>query len=194
MRVFGVPGGGGDRVGSRTLARESTVVHDDGQHHADEELSVVQIAERGGVALSVLHFYKREDLISSTLIAGNQRRYRRSVLRRVAVIRAAQRAGIPLALVADSFSALPGDGVPSQVDWQRVSEGWRGELGTRIAALEKLRGSLGGCIGCGCLSLAECGFVNPDDEVAGIKPGARAFDTAAFNLAFDAASGQPPQT
>lgn len=150
--------------------------------------------ERGGVAVSALHFYERQDLNSSTRIPGNQRRYRRSVLRRFAVIRAAQRAGIPLALMADSFSALPGDGVPSQVDWQRLSERWRGELDTRIAALEKLRGSLGGCIGCGCLSLAECSFVNPDDKVAGIKHGARDFDTPALNLAFDAASGQPPQT
>ncbi|MCQ9162874.1 redox-sensitive transcriptional activator SoxR [Arthrobacter sp. STN4] len=148
----------------------------DGRHRADEELSVGQLAERGGVTVSALHFYERQGLISSTRTPGNQRRYRRSVLRRVAVIRAAQRAGIPLALVADSFSELPSDGVPTQADWQRLSEHWRGELDTRIAALEKLRGSLGGCIGCGCLSLAECGFVNPNDQVAGTRPGARAFD------------------
>jgi MerR family redox-sensitive transcriptional activator SoxR len=158
---------------------------DDGTHHsagsqhsANEQLSVGQLAERSGASVSALHFYERQGLIFSTRTAGNQRRFRRSVLRRVAVIRAAQRAGIPLSLVAESFAELPSDGVPNSADWQRLSEHWRGELDARIEALEKLRGSLGGCIGCGCLSLAECGFVNPDDQVAGTRPGARAFDPA----------------
>lgn len=143
---------------------------------ATEQLSVGQLSERSGVSVSALHFYERRGLISSRRTAGNQRRYPRSVLRRVAVIRAAQRAGIPLLVVAESFSELPVDGVPTRDDWQRLSEHWRAELDARIAALEKLRGSLGGCIGCGCLSLAECSFVNPDDQEAGHGPGARAFD------------------
>lgn len=142
----------------------------------EELLSVGQVAQRGGVSVSALHFYERQGLIFSTRSSGNQRRYPRSVLRRVAVIRAAQRAGIPLSLVGAVFGELPEHGVPSQADWQRLSEHWQAELDVRIAALQKLRGSLGGCIGCGCLSLAECGFVNPDDEVAGKGPGARAFD------------------
>ena len=135
-----------------------------------------QVAERAGLSVSALHFYERQGLIFSSRTSGNQRRYARSVLRRVAVIRAAQRAGIPLALVAEVFGELPEHGVPSQDDWQRLSEHWQTELDARIAALEKLRGSLGGCIGCGCLSLAECGFVNPNDQMAGRRPGARAFD------------------
>jgi len=141
-----------------------------------EQMSVGQVGERGGVSVSALHFYERQGLISSTRTAGNQRRYTRSVLRRVAVIRAAQRAGIPLSLVAGVFAELPRDGVPTQADWQRLSEHWQSELDARITALEKLRGSLGGCIGCGCLSLAECGFVNPDDLQSLKGPGARAFD------------------
>ncbi|WP_353848891.1 redox-sensitive transcriptional activator SoxR, partial [Arthrobacter sp.] len=135
--------------------------------HASEQLSVGQLAERSGASVSALHFYERRGLISSGRTAGNQRRYSRAVLRRVAVIRAAQRAGIPLALVAESFAELPVGAVPTRDDWQRMSEHWRGELDVRIAALQQLRGSLGGCIGCGCLSLAECGFVNPEDEGAG---------------------------
>lgn len=145
-------------------------------HHAQELLSVGQVAQRGGVTVSALHFYERQGLISSTRTSGNQRRYLRSVLRRVAVIRAAQRAGIPLSMVAGVFGELPKEGVPTQADWQRLSEHWQVELDRRIDALEKLQGSLGGCIGCGCLSLTECGFVNPDDQVAGPGPGARAFD------------------
>ncbi|PYI68653.1 redox-sensitive transcriptional activator SoxR [Arthrobacter livingstonensis] len=149
---------------------------DDPGPRATEQLSVGQLAERSAVTVSALHFYERRGLIASTRTAGNQRRYARSVLRRVAVIRAAQRAGIPLALVAESFVELPTDAVPTRDDWQRLSAHWRGELDARINALEKLRGSLGGCIGCGCLSLEECGFVNPSDLVAGQGPGARAFD------------------
>lgn len=144
--------------------------------HANEPLSVGQVSQRSGVAVSALHFYERQGLISSTRTSGNQRRYDRSVLRRVAVIRAAQSAGIPLSLLADVFGELPDQGVPSQADWQRLSQHWQAELESRIKALTKLRDSLGGCIGCGCLSLAECGFVNPNDQVAGQGPGARAFD------------------
>ncbi|WP_449373403.1 redox-sensitive transcriptional activator SoxR [Arthrobacter psychrolactophilus] len=143
---------------------------------AQELLSVGQVAQRGGVSVSALHFYERQGLIFSSRTSGNQRRYPRSVLRRVAVIRAAQRAGIPLALVATVFEELPDHGVPTQADWQRLSEHWQAELTARIEALERLRGSLGGCIGCGCLSLAECGFVNPEDQVAQAGPGARVFD------------------
>lgn len=154
-----------------------TDTHDAGiGHRAQELLSVGQVAQRGGVSVSALHFYERQGLIFSTRTSGNQRRYARSELRRVAVIKAAQRAGIPLSLVASVFEELPDHGVPSQADWQRLSEHWRAELTARIDALEKLRGSLGGCIGCGCLSLTECGFVNPEDQVAGEGPGARAFD------------------
>lgn len=151
--------------------------HDGGTtSRAQEQLSVGQVAQRSGVSVSALHFYERQKLIFSVRTSGNQRRFERSVLRRVAVIRAAQRAGIPLALVGMVFGELPDHGVPTKADWQRLSEHWRAELDARITALEKLRGSMGGCIGCGCLSLAECGFVNPDDEVAGQGPGARAFD------------------
>ncbi len=149
---------------------------DDAGLRGAEQMSVGQVAERAGVSVSALHFYERQGLIFSTRTAGNQRRFTRSVLRRVAVIRAAQRAGIPLSLVASVFDQLPRDGVPTKADWQRLSEHWQGELDARISALEKLRGSLGGCIGCGCLSLAECGFVNPDDLHSNKGPGARAFD------------------
>ena len=149
---------------------------DDAGSRATEQLSVGQLSERSAVSVSALHFYERRGLIASTRTAGNQRRFTRSMLRRVAVIRAAQRAGIPLSLVADSFAELPTGAVPTGDDWRRLSEHWRGELDARISALEMLRGSLGGCIGCGCLSLAECGFVNPGDQVAGQGPGARAFD------------------
>lgn len=140
------------------------------------ELTVGQVAERSGVAVSALHFYERQGLISSRRTAGNQRRFDRSVLRRVAVIRAAQRAGIPLATIAGALAELPKDAVPNQSDWQRLSLAWRQELDARIHSLEALRDRLGGCIGCGCLTLAECRFVNPDDASGGQGTGAPVLD------------------
>ncbi|MCC9194820.1 redox-sensitive transcriptional activator SoxR [Arthrobacter sp. zg-Y916] len=145
----------------------------DSQSRVRDELTVGQVAERSGVAVSALHFYERQGLIRSRRTGGNQRRFDRSVLRRVAVIRAAQRAGIPLSHIAAVFSELPDDGVPDQDDWRRMSAVWRTELDDRIRQLEALRDRLGGCIGCGCLSLAECGFVNPEDASGLEAPGAR---------------------
>jgi len=132
----------------------------------DQDLSVGQLAARSGMSVSALHFYERQGLIHSRRTTGNQRRYDRSILRRVAVIGAAQRAGIPLATVATAFAELPKNGVPDQEDWQRLSGAWQQEIEGRIAKLEHLRDRLGGCIGCGCLSLASCSFVNPDDAAA----------------------------
>ncbi|WP_298251861.1 redox-sensitive transcriptional activator SoxR [uncultured Arthrobacter sp.] len=132
----------------------------------EQDLSVGQLAARSGVAVSALRFYERQGLIRSRRTTGNQRRYDRSILRRVAVIRAAQRAGIPLSTVAEAFAELPRDGVPDQQDWQRMSAAWQQEIAQRISQLEHLRDRLGGCIGCGCLSLSMCSFVNPDDAAA----------------------------
>ncbi|GAA3702651.1 redox-sensitive transcriptional activator SoxR [Zhihengliuella alba] len=146
------------------------------EQHPEEELTVGQLAERSGLAVSALHFYERKGLIHSRRTAGNQRRYPRSVLRRVAVIRAAQRAGIPLATVAAALEHLPRDGVPSQEDWQRMSSAWRDVIEDRIVRLTHLRDRLDGCIGCGCLSLTACRMVNPDDVLGTEGPGAPALD------------------
>jgi MerR family redox-sensitive transcriptional activator SoxR len=148
-----------------------------------QDLSVGQVSARSGVAVSALHYYEREGLIASWRTAGNQRRFDRSVLRRVAVIRAAQRAGIPLRSITEIFAKLPADGTPRKEDWQAVSASWREDLQERIHQLQSLRDGLGGCIGCGCLSLAECGFVNPNDKLADDRGGARLFrDDTQFDL------------
>lgn len=141
------------------------------------ELSVGQLASRSGTSVSALHFYERKGLIHGWRTPGNQRRYPRSALRRVAVIQAARRAGIPLATVATAFEELPDHGVPNQFDWQRLSGTWRQEIDARIAQLEHLRDRLDGCIGCGCLSLSACSFVNPDDRLGSTIAGAPALDS-----------------
>ncbi|QKW05676.1 redox-sensitive transcriptional activator SoxR [Streptomyces sp. NA04227] len=127
------------------------------------ELTVGQLAARSGAAVSALHFYESKGLIKSSRTSGNQRRYTRDTLRRVAFVRAAQRVGIPLATIREALSGLPQERTPNHEDWARLSESWRSELDTRIAQLSRLRDYLGDCIGCGCLSLEKCALSNPDD-------------------------------
>jgi len=128
-------------------------------------LSVGELAERSGVAVSALHFYERKGLVASERTAGNQRRYRRDMLRRVAFIRVSQRVGIPLADIRTALDSLPDGRTPTKRDWARLSSIWREALDERIAALEHLRNDLTGCIGCGCLSLRTCSLQNHDDEL-----------------------------
>lgn len=132
-----------------------------------QALSVGDVAGRSGVAVSTLHFYESKGLIKSGRNGGNQRRYSRDVLRRVAVIRVAQRLGIPLAAIRDAFSSLPEGRTPTARDWSLLSSQWKDDLDERIASLIRLRDNLSDCIGCGCLSLKRCKLYNPDDRLAG---------------------------
>jgi MerR family redox-sensitive transcriptional activator SoxR len=136
------------------------------------ELTPGELSHRSGVAVSALHFYEREGLITSRRTTGNQRRYARETLRRVAFIRMSQRLGIPLNRIREALSTLPRDRVPTSRDWARLSAGWRADLDERILHLQRLRDNLTGCIGCGCLSLKTCLLTNPDDVLARTGPGA----------------------
>ncbi|MGW7100799.1 redox-sensitive transcriptional activator SoxR [Streptomyces sp. NPDC054838] len=127
------------------------------------ELTVGQLSARSGAAVSALHFYEAKGLISSRRTSGNQRRYTRDALRRVAFVRAAQRVGIPLASIREALAKLPEERTPTREDWAALSEAWRSELDERIKQLTRLRENLSDCIGCGCLSLTTCALSNPDD-------------------------------
>jgi MerR family transcriptional regulator, redox-sensitive transcriptional activator SoxR len=140
---------------------------------APSQLTVGQVASRSGVTVSSLHFYESEGLIRSTRTAGNQRRYPREVLRRVAFIRASQAVGIPLRRIKEALDRLPDGRTPTRRDWERLSSAWRADLDERITALEHLRDRLTGCIGCGCLSLGLCKLMNPDDALGRQGPGPR---------------------
>lgn len=131
-----------------------------------------EVAKRSGVAVSALHFYETKGLISSVRNAGNQRRYTRDVLRYVAVIKIAQRIGIPLATIADAFNVFPKDHAFSADEWRALSSRWRAELDRRIATLTSLRDELDGCIGCGCLSRKDCPLRNPGDALGALGTGA----------------------
>lgn len=141
-----------------------------------QALTVGEVARRCGVAVSTLHFYERRGLIASTRSVGNQRRYRRDVVRRVAVIKTAQRVGIPLDEIGDALAMLPEGRAPTAADWAGLSAQWRAELDARITRMTQLRDALDGCIGCGCLSLAACPLRNPEDTLGANGPGPRRFE------------------
>lgn len=136
-------------------------------------MSIGELASRAGVAPSALRYYESLGLLSSTRTAGDRRRYQRSALRRVAVVRAAQRVGLSLEEIRAAFDTVPATEAPTRVQWARMAARWRPMIDQRIADLEKVRDELDGCIGCGCLSLQRCRLYNPDDVRGDEGSGAR---------------------
>jgi MerR family redox-sensitive transcriptional activator SoxR len=140
--------------------------------HRTDLLTIGELSARSGFAPSALRYYENLALITSTRTTGNQRRYERATLRRLAFIRSAQRVGLSLEEITDALRALPGSRTPTKADWTRLSHQWRGRLNEQIERLERLRDRLDSCIGCGCLSLQRCTLQNPDDYVSSRGPGA----------------------
>lgn len=138
-----------------------------------DSLTIGELSARSGVPPSALRYYEAMGLIHSVRTGGNQRRYERGELRRVAFIRIAQRVGLSLDDIAEALAGLPGSRTPTKADWARLSAAWRGRLNERIATLERLRDRLSSCIGCGCLSLRRCHISNPDDRLAAEGTGPR---------------------
>ncbi len=139
----------------------------------ESELTIGAVSQRAGVATSALRFYEAEGLIQATRSPGGQRRYRRDTLRRVSFIRVAQQVGLRLDEIHAALASLPENRTPNAKDWERLSASWRPRIDAQIALLERLRDRLGGCIGCGCLSLGFCQLLNPNDQVARRGPGPR---------------------
>lgn len=142
------------------------------------DLAVGEVAARSGIRVSAVHFYEAKGLIHAVRSSGNQRRFAREVLRRIAVIKVAQRAGMPLATIKQAMSRLPPHRAPDKEDWERLSAEWRDELEERIKRLTKLRDQMTLCIGCGCLSTIHCPLRNPDDVLGAGGPGPRLLDPA----------------
>lgn len=145
---------------------------------AHDLLPVGEVAARAGLAVSALRHYEAQGLIHGVRSSGNHRRYPRSVLRRLAVIRTAQRLGLPLAEIGAALATLPDQRTPTARDWARMAQRWRHALDERIQALTALRDQLDRCIGCGCLSVRDCALRNPHDSLADAGPGARLLSPA----------------
>ncbi len=142
-------------------------------HNPDDLLRVGEMSRRTGVPVSALHYYERFGLIASQRTAGNQRRFPRHMLRRVALISVAKRLGIPLEDVKEAFADVPLSNTPTHENWQRASRSWKRVLEQRRRGIERLEQELTGCIGCGCLSMKACALLNPDDTLGESGAGAR---------------------
>jgi MerR family redox-sensitive transcriptional activator SoxR len=151
------------------------------------DLTIGELSSRSGVAPSALRFYERQGLISAGRTSGNQRRYDRATLRRIALVQAGRAAGIPLTRIRAALDTLPSHRTPSRRDWERLSRGWRADIDARIATLHALRERLDTCIGCGCLSIDRCDLLNPDDEASQLGAGAH-------YLQQDSARALPPRS
>jgi MerR family redox-sensitive transcriptional activator SoxR len=138
-----------------------------------ELLSIGEVSARSGLAPSALRYYEEQGLVTANRTPGGARRYPRSVLRRLAVVRAARNVGLSLPEIRAALATLPDERPPTATDWARLSSDWRDRLDEQIAALVQLRDGLSSCIGCGCLSLDRCALSNPGDVAAGEGPGAR---------------------
>src|SRR4029079_10156192 len=136
----------------------------------DQELSIGEVSERSGLAVSAIRFYEDKGLITSARTPGGQRRFRLDVLRRLAFVQAAQRVGLTLDEIASALAVLPEDGGPSGPEWKELSASWRPMLDERIELLVALRDQLDHCIGCGCLSLERCKLSNSGDRAARLGP------------------------
>ncbi|RKE18551.1 redox-sensitive transcriptional activator SoxR [Streptomyces sp. TLI_171] len=136
-------------------------------------LTIGQLAERSGLATSALRYYESLGLIHSARTTGNQRRYPRSTLRRIAFVRAAQQVGLSLDEVRTALARLPEDRAPTHREWNSVATTWQSRIDRQIAELELMKAKLTGCIGCGCLSLTRCGLYNAGDRAATAGAGAR---------------------
>jgi MerR family redox-sensitive transcriptional activator SoxR len=136
-------------------------------------MTISEVSRRSGVASSALRFYEQKQLIESERAGSGHRRYPRSVLRRIAFIVFAQRVGLTLDEIRVELDKLPPGRVPTKSDWSRLSSRWSSRIDDRNAELERLKGSLTECIGCGCLSLEKCQLSNPGDRAGSAGPGPR---------------------
>ncbi len=148
-------------------------------------LTIAEVAARSGFAASALRYYEAQGLIASDRTAGNQRRYRRDVLRRLAFVKAARNIGLGIEEVRAELNLLPRGRTPTKADWQRISRDWRTRLDEQIQALERLRDGLDSCIGCGCLSLRRCAVSNPQDVIASAVSSGAGYLPALLRRAID---------
>ncbi|MXP30063.1 redox-sensitive transcriptional activator SoxR [Porphyrobacter algicida] len=127
-------------------------------------LTIGELARRTGLSVSAIRYYEERGLVEAWRTSGNQRRFPRADIRRLSFVLIAQKLGLTLEEIEQALGSLPQGRTPNASDWSRISTTIRQRIDAQIAALEKVREDLDGCIGCGCLSLKKCALYNAGDK------------------------------
>ncbi len=139
----------------------------------DPLVTIGAIAERTGASVSAIRFYESEKLIPAHRSPAGHRLFHRSVVRRVSFILISQQLGYSLEDIRKALESLPEERTPNKADWDKLAKIFRQDIDEKIERLERLRESLSGCIGCGCLSLKRCRLYNRDDYISNQGAGPR---------------------
>ncbi len=141
---------------------------------ANQVMTIGELAERTGLAVSAIRFYETKGLVTPARSKAGQRRYLRSDIRRLSFVQIAQQLGFSIEDIRAALATLPAGRTPTQKDWEKISRNFHDTLEERIQRMTRLQSYLAGCIGCGCLSMKKCALVNPADGLKRFGPGARA--------------------
>ena len=119
---------------------------------ASQGLTIGQIADRTGLAVSAIRFYEEQGLVHPLRNSGGQRRFDRGDIRRLSFVMISQQLGFSLGEIRQLFARLPEGRTPTKADWTRIGTTFRKTLDQRIDTMILLRDKLDGCIGSGaCL-------------------------------------------
>ena len=135
-------------------------------HLRKSGLSIGQISDRTGLAVSAIRHYESEGLVTPFRNAGNQRQFAASDIRKLSFVMISQQLGFTLAEIRGHLALLPDGKPPTKRDWERISKRFAQDIDARITQLTTMREKLTGCIGCGCLSLQACKLYNPEDRAS----------------------------
>jgi len=118
-------------------------------------LTIGEVAGRAGVRASAIRYYEEAGLLEEPERVGGKRRYDEEVLRRLALIGSAKRAGFTLGEIRTLLRGFPA-GTGAAQRWQALASEKLVEVDDAIAQLRVTRELLEEALRCECASLDEC--------------------------------------
>jgi MerR family transcriptional regulator, redox-sensitive transcriptional activator SoxR len=127
-------------------------------------MRIGEVAQQAGVRTSLIRYYERIGLLPAPDRVSGQRRYDASVLRRLAVIDVAQRAGLSLDEIGDLVRA---GNEPMSDQLRELAERKLPEIDALIDRAQRVREWLHTATGCGCQTIDECALFDGDSLPSG---------------------------
>ena len=123
------------------------------------ELGIGELARQVGMRASALRYYESVGLLRRPARVAGRRVYPGSTVRRIALIRMAQRAGFTLAEIRQLLSDDADRGATGQ--WRALAERKIPELDRAIEQMQALRNAVADCLACGCMNFDSCRLLAP---------------------------------